>query len=312
LKIAMKTLANLESFVRSAEALSFSAAARRLSLTPAALSRNIATLERSLGIRLFHRSTRKLALTEAGERFFVSIRDDLQRLQDAVAAASGEAATPAGLLKVSMNLTFGMDFILPILPAFRENYPDIRLDWHFGNRQVDLIAEGVDAAIGAGFELSSSVVARTLAPAHIIAVAAPAYLAGNGAPSLPEDLARFDGILMRSTANGRIRQWTLRTRDGRQALASQPDAVVFTDPAAIAAAAAAGLGVALLAMPVALPYLERGALVRVLPEWWSEAGPISLYYSSRALQPRKTAAFVDAVITHFSRHDLGRRFSAIP
>jgi DNA-binding transcriptional LysR family regulator len=211
-----------------------------------------------------------------------------------------------------MNLTFGIDFVLPILPAFRERYPNIRLDWHFENRQVDLIAEGFDVAIGAGFELSSSIVARTLAPAHIIAVAAPAYLADKAVPNLPEDLTRFDGILMRSAANGRIRQWMLRTLDGRQATATQPDAIVFTDPAAVAAAAAGGLGVALLAVPVALPYIERGALVRVLPEWWADAGPISLYYSSRALQPRKTAAFVDAVMAHFRQHDLSRRFSAIP
>jgi DNA-binding transcriptional LysR family regulator len=211
-----------------------------------------------------------------------------------------------------MNLTFGIDFVLPILPAFRERYPNIRLDWHFENRQVDLIAEGFDVAIGAGFELSSSIVARTLAPAHIIAVAAPAYLADKAVPNLPEDLTRFDGILMRSAANGGIRQWMLRTLDGRQATATQPDAIVFTDPAAVAAAAAGGLGVALLAVPVALPYIERGALVRVLPEWWADAGPISLYYSSRALQPRKTAAFVDAVMAHFRQHDLSRRFSAIP
>jgi len=95
-------------------------------------------------------------------------------------------------------------------------------------------------------------------------------------------------------------------------MATQPDAIVFTDPAAVAAAAAGGLGVALLAVPVALPYIERGALVRVLPEWWADAGPISLYYSSRAMQPRKTAAFVDAVMAHFRQHDLSRRFSAIP
>jgi len=308
----METLTNLECFVRSAEALSFSAAARRLSLTPAAVSRNVATLEHNLGFRLFQRTTRKLALTEAGERFLVSIRDDLQGLQEAIAAASGEAAVPAGLLKVSMNLTFGMDYVLPILPAFRQRYPDIHLDWHFDNRQVDLIAEGFDAAIGSGFELSSSIVARTLAPAHVIAVAAPAYLAGQVIPRVPEDLALLDGVLMRSATNGRIRQWTLRSKEGLEAVAAQPNAVVFTDPAAMAAAAAAGLGIALLAVPVALPYLERGALVRVLPDWWADAGPISLYYASRALQPLKTAAFVDAVTAHFRQHDYARRFSAVP
>src|SRR5918992_4415014 len=98
----METLANLESFVRSAETGGFSAAARRLSLTPAAVSRNVAMLERNLGVRLFHRSTRKLTLTEAGERFLLAMRDNLERLQAAISEAAMDRAEPTGILKVSM------------------------------------------------------------------------------------------------------------------------------------------------------------------------------------------------------------------
>src|ERR1700741_4733211 len=114
----METLANLESFVRSAEAGSFSAAARRLGLTPAAVSRNVAMLERNLGVRLFQRSTRKLTLTEAGERFLHAIRDNLEGLQAAIADIATDRGEPAGVLKVSMGLNFGVDYILPLLPAF--------------------------------------------------------------------------------------------------------------------------------------------------------------------------------------------------
>ena len=120
----METLANLESFVRSAETGGFSAAARRLSLTPAAVSRNVAMLERNLGVRLFHRSTRKLTLTEAGERFLHAIRDNLEELQAAIASVATDRGEPAGVLKVSMGLTFGVDYILPLLPAFLERYPE--------------------------------------------------------------------------------------------------------------------------------------------------------------------------------------------
>jgi DNA-binding transcriptional LysR family regulator len=150
----METLANLESFIRSAETLSFSEAARRLSLTPAAVSRNVAMLERNLGVRLFQRSTRKLTLTEAGESFLLGIGDNLDALQAAISGVVQESGEPAGVLKVSLSPTFGVDHILPLLPAFLARYPRVRLDWRFENRPVDLVAEGFDAAIGAAFALS--------------------------------------------------------------------------------------------------------------------------------------------------------------
>ncbi|HIH2747093.1 TPA: LysR family transcriptional regulator, partial [Burkholderia lata] len=191
----METLSNLESFVRSAETGSFSAAARRLALTPAAVSRNVALLERNLGVRLFQRSTRKLTLTEAGERFLLEIGGSLDALQAAIGAVSTDRSEPAGVLKVSVAPTFGLTYVMPLLPAFRARYPMLRLDWTFENRQVDLIAEGYDAALGGGFDLTPGVVARALAPAHLVAVASPAYMASRASPTSPEDLAQFDGIV---------------------------------------------------------------------------------------------------------------------
>jgi DNA-binding transcriptional LysR family regulator len=210
----METLANLESFVRSAETGGFSAAARRLALTPAAVSRNVAMLERNLGVRLFQRSTRKLTLTEAGEQFLASMGGTLDALQAAIAAVATDRGEPAGVLKVSMPPTFGIDHVLPMLPAFLARHPRIRPEWHFGNRPVDLIAEGYDAAIGGGFELAPGVVSRPLAPAHVVAVAAPAYMDGRTPPADPAGLAEFAGIVMRSSRTGRVRQWTMRDAAG--------------------------------------------------------------------------------------------------
>lgn len=210
----MESLANLESFVRSAELGGFSAAARRLALTPAAVSRNVAMLERNLGTRLFQRSTRRLTLTEAGERFLSEIRDHVEALQTAIAEVSSDGAEPAGVLKVSMSPHFGTGYILPLLPEFMARYPLIRPDWAFENRQVDLIAEGYDAAIGGGFELTPGAVARVLAPAHIVLVASPAYMKDRPMPAHPADLANLDGIHMRSSNTGRIRQWVMRNAGG--------------------------------------------------------------------------------------------------
>jgi DNA-binding transcriptional LysR family regulator len=305
----MESLANLEAFVRSAEASSFSAAARRLSLTPAAVSRNVAMLERNLGVRLFHRSTRKISLTEAGEAFLLRIGNTLDALQDAIANTSQAKGEPAGMLKVSMSLSFGTEYILPILPDFLALYPSVRPDWHFDSRKVDLIAEGFDAAIGGGFDLSPGIVAKTLAPAHIVAVAAPEFLAGRALPRRPADLADHDGIVMRSANSGRVRHWTMRTADGQEEPALPRETIIMNDPAPIRDAALRGLGVALMALPDVLRHLERGALVRLLPGWYADAGSISLYHAGRAHQPLKTRAFIDFLSDHFARQRLFERFA---
>lgn len=305
----METLANLESFVRSAELGGFSAAARQLGLTPAAVSRNVALLEKNLGTRLFHRSTRKLTLTESGERFLVGVREHLDGLQSAISEVASDHGEPAGVLKVSVPLAFGMEYLLPLLPDFMQRYPQVHIDWQFDNRQVDLVAEGFDAAIGGGFELSQGVVARALAPAHIIAVASPAYMKGRRKLSTPEDLAELDGIVMRSARTGRIRQWTLRNAAGATQAAELRHHLVFNDPAAMTRAAVLGLGVTMISVPDALPHLDSGDLVRLVPKWYADAGPISLYYASRTLMPAKTRAFVEYVVEQFQLRKLAARFA---
>lgn len=297
----METLANLESFVRSAETGSFSAAARLLALTPAAVSRNVAMLERNIGVRLFQRSTRKLSLTEAGESFLASIGGNLQALQAAISAATSDRGEPAGVLKVSLAPTFGIGHILPLLPAFLARYPLIRPEWHFENRPVDLIAEGYDAAIGGGFELTPGVISRTLAAAHVVAVASPAYLATRTMPQTPEELASHTGIVMRGTRTGRIRQWIMRDQAGHEAPASMNENIVLNDPAAMREAAILGLGVTLLVLPDVQANFQRGELIRLLPEWYGDAGPISLYYPSRTLMPAKTRVFIDFVVEAFQQ-----------
>ena len=305
----METLANLESFVRSAEAGGFSAAARRLSLTPAAVSRNVAMLERNLGIRLFQRSTRKLTLTEAGERFLLAIRGNLDGLQAAIASVATDRGEPAGVLRVSMGMTFGIEYILPLLPDFLKRYPGVRADWQFENRQVDVIAEGFDAAIGGGFDLAPGLVSRVLAPAHIIAVASPSYLKGRTPPADPSGLASFDGIVMRSSKNRRVRERPMRNAAGDEMTVPLRATIAFDDPEAMCQAAVLGMGVTQIVMAHALRHLESGALVRLVPQWYADAGPISIYYASRTLMPAKTRVFVDFVAEAFRRQRLAERFA---
>ncbi|MGN8020128.1 LysR family transcriptional regulator [Phyllobacterium sp. 22229] len=307
----METLANLESFVRSAESGGFSAAARRLSLTPAAVSRNVAMLERNLGVRLFHRSTRNLTLTEEGERFLQAVRTNLDDLQAAIANVAAHRDEPAGVLKVSMSPTLGIGFVLPLLPAFLERFPLIRPEWHFENRQVDLIAEGFDAAIGGGFELLPGVVSRSLAPLHLIAVASAGYMRGRAFPADPAGLAAMDGIVLRQQRTGRIPVRMMRNSAGMEMPAHIRDRIVVNDPAAMRQAALLGLGVTILSAPVALPHLENGELVRLLPDWHADVGTLSIYYASRRLLPAKTRVFVDFIAEAFRQGKLTKSFAGV-
>jgi DNA-binding transcriptional LysR family regulator len=306
----METMSSIECFVRSAEGGSFSEAARRLGLTPAAVGKNVARLEASLGVRLFQRSTRSLSLTEAGQQFLEEVGGSLASIQHAVANLASARGRPAGTLKVSMGTGFGRHYILPLLGGFLERYPDIVPDWHFDNRPVDLIAQGFDAAIGGGFELPPGVVARRLAPSHRVLVASKTYLDARGAPASPADLPQHDGILIRSPQTGRIRPWALQNREQLQAPVALRLRMTMSDPGAACVAAGMGLGIALVSYQDALPYLREGSLQRVLPDWHVESGAASLYYPARRLLPAKTRVFVEYVVEQFRAGKLEEVLSA--
>ncbi|HWD34263.1 MAG TPA: LysR family transcriptional regulator [Pseudomonas sp.] len=307
----METFSSIECFVRSAEVGSFAEAARRLSLTPAAVGKNVARLEARMGVRLFQRSTRRLTLTEAGQRFLGEVASSFQTIQYAVANLASAEGQPAGTLKVSMGTVFGRLYIVPLLGEFLQRYPDISPDWHFDNRQVDLIGQGFDAAIGGGFDLPQGVVARKLTPAHRILVAAPAYLERHPVIRHPADLQTLDGILIRSPQTGRVRSWPLTNRQQEQTPLNIRLRMTMSDSEAACAAAQQGLGVALVSMPFAVPYLQAGSLLRVLPDWYVDDGNISLYYAEHKLLPGKTRAFVEFIIEQFAAQGLAQRFSAL-
>ena len=307
----MESFGSIECFVRSAEGGSFAEAARHLSLTPAAVGKSVAKLEARLGVRLFQRSTRRLTLTEAGKRFLAEVSDSLITIQNAVANLASAEGRPVGTLKVSMGTVFGNRYVMPLLEEFVRRFPDISPDWHFDNRQVDLIGQGFDAAIGGGFELPQGVVARKLTPAHRVLVASADYLAQRPPVLAPEDLARCLGILIRSPQTGRVRSWQLTNREREQRPLVLKPRMTLSDSEAACCASAQGLGIALVSMPMAVPFLDSGAVVRVLPDWYVDDGNISLYYAEHKLLPGKTRAFVDFIIEQFVMKGLAQRFSAI-
>lgn len=297
--------------VRSAEEASFSAAARQLGVTPAAVSKQIAALEKSLGVRLVQRSTRRLALTEAGIRLVVEATPGLRQVQAALAATNQRTGPVAGVLKVSMAPAFGRRYVLPLMGPLLERHPGLRLDWHFDNRQVDLIGEGFDAGISGGVEINSGLTARALAPLHLVIVASPGYLARRSAPEIrrPEDLSAHDALLLRSPNSGRTRPWLLR-HGAREVLVAPSPRIWVSDPEALCDAVVEGYGVALAALTHVRPHLDSGSLVRLLPRWWCDGGMISVYFPSGRLMPAKTRVFVDHLTESMRTAGLGKYLAA--
>ena len=306
----MDTLNGIDCFVRSAEAGSFAEAARQLGLTPAAVGKNVAKLEQLLGVRLFQRSTRSLSLTEAGRQFLAESADSLTQLQTAIANLATAQGRAAGLLKISLAPSFGRNYVVPILAAFMDEYPQIVPDLRFSNRAVDLVSEGFDVAIGGGFDVSPSLVARELAPAHLVLLASREYLERNPAISKPSELAAHSGILIRSPQSGRVLPRILQGPHGKTLPLQMQTRMTLDDPEAACAAVLRGLGITLVAMAHAIPFLERGETVRVLPEWFVVSGTINIYFSARKLLSRKTRVFVDYIVDEFRRQNLSERLSA--
>jgi DNA-binding transcriptional LysR family regulator len=242
------------------------------------------------------------------------VRGGLSIIRSAVANLASADGQPAGTLKVSMGTIFGRAYVMPMLGEFLALYPAIVPDWHFDNRQADLIGEGFDAAIGGGFDLPPGVVARKLASAHRVLVASPEFIKNKkGQPRVtsPADLMLLDGIVVRSPQTGRVRPWALRNRAGEEAPITWKVRMTMSDPDASCRAATMGLGVALVSTVHALPYLEDGSLVRVLPDWYVDGGTLSRYYSAQCLLPAKTRAFVDFVVEGFKKQGLAAKFSAL-
>lgn len=292
----MDHLSQLTAFVRAADARSFTAAARHLAISPSAIGKAISRLERRLGTRLFHRSTRSVTLTQEGAIFLERCRRILCELEAAEVELAQTRAAPRGSLRVSLPIINAVT--LPILTGFIRAYPDVKLDLDFGDQLVDVIEGGYDAVLRAGEIADSRLMSRQLGPFRLKLIASPAYLDRRGVPRTPEDLHDHDCLLHRFATSRKFERWPLR-RDGADLdLALEPAAVANTiEP--LLQMAEQGLGIACLPDLLIRPQLDRGTLVTVLDEYAVHAGMFRILWpSSRYLSP-KLRAFVDHVCEQF-------------
>lgn len=287
----------LPAFIHAAQALNFSAAARNLSVTPAAVSKNIKALEKELGVRLFHRTTHSLTLTDDGERFFHKVNPIVQQLESVISCSQSLADKPKGKLRVSLPYGFGRLYIMPLIKGFRKKYPDIELDLSFEDRVVDLVEEGIDVAVGNRIDPDSSIVARQLCPLRLIAIASPEYIEKHGQPNTPNELNQFECINYRSPTSRRLLAWTFTDTNGENLTIDTTNAVVSVSSVELLCELATeGVGISMAGTWLAKQYFESGQLVPILEEYSAEGPPIMIYYASRQNLPSKVRVFIDYVV----------------
>ncbi|MFT4607374.1 MAG: DNA-binding transcriptional LysR family regulator [Gammaproteobacteria bacterium] len=283
-------------FVAVIENGGFSAASRTLGVSKSAVSKRINQLESHLGVRLLHRTTRKLSLTEAGERYYEHASEALRaagKAEDAVTELQGE---PKGLLKLSCPMSFGRLHVAPLIPKFMQRYPKLQIDLVMDDKNIDLVAAGVDVAIRAGDMPNSTLIARKLAPLRQILCASPTYIERYGMPVTPSQLCEHNCILF--SYSGDANQWTLNKGDQSE-IVMVSGSYRVNNSEAILEALREGVGIGRLPTFVAGPDLKAGNLLRVLDSFNMPDHIFYAVFPEREYLPAKVRAFLDFTVEYF-------------
>lgn len=288
----MESFRSINAFVHAAELSSYAAAARVLGISPSAIAKSVARLEDNLGVRLFHRTTRSIGLTEEGLVFYERCKFILDEIRNTKEMITETRATPRGKLHVSVPQIFGHSLLMPLLPKFLAQFPDIQLDIDFEDRVVDLIAEGIDVAVRSGELADNRLVGRKLGGQYFVVCASPAYIKAHGLPGTPADLLDQYCIHFKYPSSGRIAAWSFVKPYENMDL---PRNLIFNNTHAGLRAAVDGLGVAHLPVYVAEEAFQQGLLVPLLTDYMLPLGAMSLIWpSNRHLSP-KIRAFSDFI-----------------
>lgn len=287
----MISIQPLIAFAETAKRGNFAAASREIGCTPSSLAKSVARLEGQLGVRLFHRTTRRVTLTDEGRRLFERCQRVLTELEQLHEEATGTRAEPSGTLRIDMPVALGRSLILPLLARFAERYPKVGIDARLTDRYVDLVKEGIDVAIRTGPLADSTLVAKPFAYQELFLVAAPGYLARTGTPRNLRDLAEHTGILFRVPSHGRQRPWHFLA-NGRAVRINPESRVCVDDGDAIVKAAELGMGIGQVPHYMVAEAIGRGDLIELLPKHRPEPMPIAAVMPSARLIPARVRAFL--------------------
>lgn len=293
-------LKGIEVFVQAVEAGGFARAAERLHLSRSAVGKAIARLEQRLGVRLFHRTTRRQSVTEEGQAFYERCLRALAELEAAEAALDCGRGEPSGRLRVSAPTLFGRHCVAPLLLALLQRHPKLELELSLGDRLVDLVEEGFDLAVRLGdLPDSASLTTRRLGRYQMAIWASPSYLAEQGRPAGPDDLAGHRGLVY--ARPGHEVPWQVGDGEGRVRALRIASRLRLDDVQAIADAAVAGAGLAWLPCWLAVPLMQAGKLEPVLGLEQAVGGDIHLLWPQTRYLPAKTRAAIDALAAEIPR-----------
>ncbi len=285
-------------FVQVVELGSFAAAARTANLSATMIAKHVAALERRLGSRLLYRTTRRQGLTEVGKLYYDRCKALLADVEAAECSVSLLHGAPRGTLRITAPVTFGARRLAPALGEFLRLYPDVSVDLSVSDRVVDLIEEGLEAAIRVGRLSDSRLVARPLRPYRSLLCAAPSYVRRHGTPKSPGDLAAH-ACLGFSHAQ-RPGRWRF-TRDGEERAVQYAPALQVNNGEALRQAALAGAGIVMQPEVLLADDVEAGRLVRLLPAWALPEQPMHLVYARDWQMTPKLQRFIEFVLQHYAR-----------
>ncbi|WP_397472647.1 LysR family transcriptional regulator [Rheinheimera sp.] len=291
-----KQYSGIELFCLAAETGSFTKAALSAGITPAAVSRSISRLEDRLGVRLFVRTTRQIRLTDNGQSYYLKCHDALAQLKEAEREVSGGQATPSGLLRISAPTPYAHFRLLPLLPLFRQRYPDVQFHLHLGNRNVDFAADNIDLAIRMRDPKDSGLIARKLEDVQLATVAAPSYLRRAGTPNHPDDLQQHDCLQFELPSTGKAISWPFM-QNGRQVEIETRGSYHCTDDLLGAVALAKhGAGIIQTYRYMFERELAQGELVELLPQYSGTSRPVYLLYPHARHMPLRLRVFIEFLL----------------
>jgi DNA-binding transcriptional LysR family regulator len=289
----MDSIGSLKVFVHAADARSFAAAGTQLGISASAVGKAIARLEEQLKVRLFHRSTRSIALTPEGTLCLERCRRILNEVDGIEQDVTNVSQGPRGKLRVSLPIA-GM-LMMPTIGGFMKTYPEVQLDVEFTDRLVDVIDEGFDAVIRSGGARDTRLVGRRLGEYHLRLIASPAYLERRGVPRVPEDLMKHACLHHRFANSGKFERWPLR-RHGKDIEVMGPAAAIVNTIEPLICLTEQGLGIACLPQFAVQSQLEAGRLCTVLDDYVQHSGAFHVLWPSSRYMPPKLRAFVDFVV----------------
>jgi DNA-binding transcriptional LysR family regulator len=294
----MDSIDGLKTVVAVVETGSFTAAGERLNMSKALVSKYVGEVEKQLNVRLFYRTTRQLAITDAGKNYYENALALLEQYSSMLDSVTGEQTSPKGTLRISAPVTFGEIKLSPLIPKFMEQYPELKVEIILTNNAVDMLEEGIDIRLRIGGVDDSTMIARHLKSFPLILCVSPSYLESHGEPKIPQEISEHKTII---DSNFRIgTQWPFISSKGSSEVVKVNSSIAINSPKAVEQLAIAGGGIGLIPEFIVEDSIASGKLTKILSNYATLEFGLHAIYPHRKYVPKKVRCFIDFMLKEFS------------